>query len=369
MKVFLLYPYFFTADGSQKKIGGVETYIESLVEVILNLGLTPVVCQFSNVSFKKKYLNYTIHGYKVNSIKSLYKKIENDVNKTKDLILFVSDLWSIKLTDVRTLSIQHGIYWDIPRSKGPFILYYIQRIKQVLTALINFNKTKYSVCVDYNFYNWYKTFNVRARCKRHWVIPNFADHIISLSELNNKFKSQTSTINIIFARRFYEFRGVVIFTEAMKRIMEEYPNVNVTFAGEGPYENYIKENFENYGGRFHMIKYSPKESFEVHKMFDIAVVPTTGSEGTSLSLLEAMGAGCVPVCTPVGGLSNIIIDEYNGYISMPNAEDLYLTIKKAILNIKDIKIAENAVETVRVSFSKIKWLRAWTDVLKYVINR
>lgn len=368
MKVFLLYPYFFTPDGSRKKIGGVETYIESLVVVIAEMGLEPIICQFSDEPFERKYLNYSVLGYKVKSIKQLYKKIENDVNKSKDLILFVSDLWATRLKGVKTLSIQHGIYWDIPRSKGPYILYYIQRIKQVLSALIDFNKTEYSVCVDYNFYNWYKTFNVKAKCKRYWVIPNFADQIISLSELKGKIDSRASSINIIFARRFYEFRGVVLFTEAMKIIMDEFLNVNVTFAGEGPYENYIKENFKNYGERFQIIRYLPEETFDIHKKFDIAVVPTTGSEGTSLSLLEAMGAGCIPVSTPVGGLSNIIIDEYNGYISMPNTEDLYFTIKKAILNINDIKIVENAVETVRMSFSKNKWSRRWQDVLKCVVN-
>ncbi len=368
MKVFLLYPYFFTPDGKQKKIGGVETYIESLADVILNLGLTPVICQFSEVPFEKEYLNYSISGYKVSSIKSLYKKIECNINKAEDLILFVSDLSAVKLKGVKTLSIQHGIYWDIPRTKGPYILYYLQRIKQVFTALIDFNKTKYSVCVDYNFYNWYKTFNVKAGGKRYWVIPNFANQYISDVDLQKKISSRSTTLNIIFARRFYKFRGSQIFTEAMIKIMDENPNINVTFAGEGPEEHYIKKSFERFKDRFSMIKYLPSESFEIHKKFDIAVVPTTGSEGTSLSLLEAMGAGCIVVTTPVGGLSNIVLDEYNGYISMTTSEDLYQTINKAIHNIGNKQLVINAVECVKHSFSKEKWSKAWEDVFRNIIS-
>lgn len=369
MKVFLLYPYFFTPDGKNKKIGGVETYIESLAEVICNLGLTPVICQFSEEPFEREYLNYRICGYKVKSIKSLFKSIEHLVDKSKDLILFVSDLWAVKLKDVKTLSIQHGIYWDVPRTKGPYVLYYIQRIKQVLTALHDFNKTMYSICVDYNFYNWYKTFNVKANCKKHWIIPNFANQYISDVELKQKILSRTSRVNIIFARRFYEFRGVRIFAEAMTKIMSENPHVYVTFAGEGPEEQYIKKTFDKFKERFNLIKYLPHESFEIHKNYDIAVVPTTGSEGTSLSLLEAMGAGCIVISTPVGGLSNIILDEYNGYMSMPTSEDLYKTIKKAINNLDNPQVIINAVSSVKQSFSKEKWASSWENIFKIIMEK
>ena len=368
MKVYLLYPYFFTSDGNQKKIGGVETYIESLVEVIFNIGLEPIICQFSTKEFEISYLGYKVCGYNVNTIKKLYKKIESNVNKQEDLILFVSDLWSIKLNDVKTLSIQHGVYWDIPRSKGPFLLYYCQRIMQILTALIDFHKTKYSVCVDYNFYNWYKTLNVKTNSKKYWIIPNFAAQYIGDVDLKSKISNRSSKLNIIFARRFYEFRGVNIFSEAMLKILDEYPNVSVTFAGEGPSEKKIKDTFSCYGDRFSIIKYLPSDSFDIHKKFDIAVVPTLGSEGTSLSLLEAMGAGCVVISTPVGGLSNIIIDAYNGYMTMPTSSDLYLSIKRAIDNIDNNTIIINAVNTIKYSFSKEKWMSLWENVLRDVMN-
>lgn len=369
MKVFLLYPYFFTPDGKNKKVGGVETYIEALIEVISNIGLTPIICQFSEIPFEREYLNCKVYGYKVNSIKALYNEIRSSISKKEDLVLFASDLWAIKLNGVKTLSIQHGIYWDIPRTKGPYILYYLQRIKQVLTALSDFRKTKYSVCVDYNFYNWYKTFNVKARDKQYWIIPNFANQYINEIDLNKKILSRTSNkVNIIFARRFYEFRGVRIFAEAMVKIMNENPHVNVTFAGEGPEEQYIKETFNCYNERFALIKYLPQESFDIHRKFDIAVVPTTGSEGTSLSLLEAMGAGCIVISTPVGGLSNIVIDEYNGYISMPTSEDLYRTIRKVIENINNSQIVINAVNCVKQSFSKAKWFKAWEVVFRSIMD-
>ena len=81
-----------------------------------------------------------------------------------------------------------------------------------------------------------------------------------------------------------------------------------------------------------------------------------------------MGAGCVVVSTPIGGLSNIVLDEYNGYISMPTSEDLYRTINKAIGNLNDKNIVMNAVNCVKQSFSKEKWSKAWENIFRIVMS-
>ena len=38
-------------------------------------------------------------------------------------------------------------------------------------------------------------------------------------------------------------------------------------------------------------------------------------EGLPISLLEAISTGCVPICTPVGGIPDIIQDGKTGYLS------------------------------------------------------
>ncbi|WP_420491566.1 glycosyltransferase [Neobacillus drentensis] len=52
-----------------------------------------------------------------------------------------------------------------------------------------------------------------------------------------------------------------------------------------------------------------------------------GSEGTSLSLLEAMAAKCAEIATNVGGMTNIILDNYNGLIINPDESELYLALE------------------------------------------
>ena len=54
-------------------------------------------------------------------------------------------------------------------------------------------------------------------------------------------------------------------------------------------------------------------------------------EGLPISLLEALSCGVIPICTPAGGIPDIIIDEQKGFLSPDFTEDnFYKAIKKAI---------------------------------------
>ena len=50
-----------------------------------------------------------------------------------------------------------------------------------------------------------------------------------------------------------------------------------------------------------------------------------------ISLLEALAVGAVPVCTPVGGIPNAVIDGENGFLSTDNTEAAYYEAMKRFL--------------------------------------
>ena len=54
-------------------------------------------------------------------------------------------------------------------------------------------------------------------------------------------------------------------------------------------------------------------------------------EGAPISLLEALSAGVVPVCTPVGGLKNVITKDI-GFLSAEVSEEAYTNALKAYLH-------------------------------------
>ena len=119
----------------------------------------------------------------------------------------------------------------------------------------------------------------------------------------------------------------------------------------------------------HFIRFASNESLQIHQDKDIAIIPTIGSEGTSLSLLEAMASGCAVVCTNVGGMTNIVLDHYNGLMINPDEESLYQAIKLLIEDpILKTSLQKHAYETAKASFSLEMWKERWRHILKKVKN-
>lgn len=55
-------------------------------------------------------------------------------------------------------------------------------------------------------------------------------------------------------------------------------------------------------------------------------------EGLPISLLEALGTGCIPVCTPVGGIIDIVENRINGILATDISEDAYYLALKEFLS-------------------------------------
>jgi len=112
-------------------------------------------------------------------------------------------------------------------------------------------------------------------------------------------------------------------------------------------------------------KYSHDQIVDIHLKHHIATVPSIASEGTSLSVAEAMACGCAVVATAIGGITNMIIDGYNGRLCMPTATELEKCIEELILDEDQrSRVAGNAYETAKNAFSLEKWETAWINVIQ-----
>jgi glycosyltransferase involved in cell wall biosynthesis len=171
---------------------------------------------------------------------------------------------------------------------------------------------------------------------------------------------------ILFARRFESYRGVELQIAAARRLAAEFPACEWLFAGSGPLLAQVEDACRTIPNA-KLLRADPKEMQRLHDEVDIAVIPSVYSEGTSFSCIEAMCAGCVPVVTDVGGLTNLVLPDFNGCIIRPTEVDLSGALRSLVKNVEfRRRVAANAFATASGAFSREAWLRRWADVLAEV---
>jgi glycosyltransferase involved in cell wall biosynthesis len=103
---------------------------------------------------------------------------------------------------------------------------------------------------------------------------------------------------------------------------------------------------------------------EIYQASDIAVVPTKAAEGLSLSLLEAMACGLPIITTPVGGLGDAVIPNYNGLIYDPNHDNLSDFVEELASNPSLCrKFGDRNRQIACESFDISIWHRKWREVI------
>lgn len=369
-KVHVICLRYYDEKKDEITIGGIQTYITSLLSVFEEIGLKPIIYQPGDCDFVVNKNNFTVISVKVPKKSSLglikrrlYKKCISTIDVSQDILLFATERLALKNNKIRSIAIQHGISWDIETS------YCVSRFSNIKRILLNAVKAisltreascvNTLVCVDYNYINWYRT-QIEHREMMYKVIPNFS----KIPTENNANKQCSENINIIFARRLQPHRGTRCFANVGKKILESYKNVNIIFAGDGPDSDYLTDFFKGYSNVY-FTTYRSEDSLKIHLDKQIAVVPTMGSEGTSLSLIEAMAAKCAVVCTDVGGLTNIVINNHNGILCRPLEDDIYASLVSLIENENlRIRLSYNAYTTVVDSFGFDRWKNEWIEVLK-----
>lgn len=377
MKVIFIYNQFLDKYGKEREIGGIETYLWNLSKICIELGVEAILVQGADKAFCKSYEHMVIYGVDTNHLTLrdsrllLFRKASTIFDQSNDILIFGADHCSVPINNNRIISIQHGIHWDIPLDMlsnrkickvYPGKLY----VKFLILkgAINNFNNCYNRVCVDYNFLNWYRALSVIQPAGRIWIVPNFAT--IDPKGIEFKMSENNNMVRIIFARRFVEERGTKLMAKVALRLLAKYKNVYFSFAGSGPDEKCLSDCFRNIP-RVSFIRYLPDEVQNVLRDHDIAVIPSLGSEGTSLSVAEAMGAGLAVVASAVGGITNMVLDGFNGLLAMPTEEQFFTKLEELILD-KELRdfLGRNAYESVKAAFSSTRWTNSWKNILSIV---
>ncbi len=170
----------------------------------------------------------------------------------------------------------------------------------------------------------YRAFD--ARIKVH-LVPNAIDP----AGLADQMRSHNTAgpLRLVYVGRLARTKGLFEVIEALTELKRAGRAFELSIAGEGPDRGELISASERAGLGDHVQFLGSVSGAEKRRLWlesDVFVFPTYG-EGLPYSLLEAMGAGCVPITTPVGAIPDVMRDGEHGLlVPVRNARALAIAV-------------------------------------------
>jgi len=191
------------------------------------------------------------------------------------------------------------------------------------------------------------------------VIHNGID-LSKFQELNNmeqyysEFGLNKREIVIGSVGSLFKTKGHEFLIKALPGVLVKYPEAKLFIVGKGPERNNLESISRELGVKEHVIFTGfRKDVPHIIKLFDVMVVPSVWEEPFGLVNIEAMYAGIPLIATNVGGIPEIVKNDYSGILVEPeNEEEIKGAIFKIIGN-KEYRrrIKENAKNEVLLRFN------------------
>jgi glycosyltransferase involved in cell wall biosynthesis len=148
-------------------------------------------------------------------------------------------------------------------------------------------------------------------------------------------------------------KGVFLLLSAFSKLYEKHKNIKLILVGAGEAIIELKEQIKQYNllDIVELLGFYEGNIDNVLNKIDIFVFPSLW-EGLPYSIIEACRAGCAIVATEVGGISEVIENNYNGIIVSPNSELELCNAISYLINNKFIagKLALSARKTYEEKF-------------------
>lgn len=176
----------------------------------------------------------------------------------------------------------------------------------------------------YKIYNF--NYDVQIDNGRSPVIPT-KDFDSVKKEINTYKLSKEDKVFVHIARYAPQKNQKMLF-DSFGRLINDGFNIQLIVIGAGYDNENISRLFEQ-NSRVHIL--GEKTNVGDYLLNADFFVLTSLYEGLPLTLLEAMSVGCIPICTPVGGIVDVIENYITGYLSKSvKADDFYFLIKEIL---------------------------------------
>lgn len=160
-----------------------------------------------------------------------------------------------------------------------------------------------------------------------------ADLALSASVVDEfkKYRRTVKTRVLVCLARMYPVKRHTLLAKVTARLYAEGYDFTVLAIGSTSQIDIVEEVKALKSDNFYILG-ERKNPLEYLKAAD-AYALCSSYEGLPISLIEALGVGAVPVCTPVGGIVNLVHDGENGILAEGLSEDDYYKALKRFLEL------------------------------------
>ncbi|MBB1274380.1 glycosyltransferase [Psychromonas sp. SR45-3] len=198
------------------------------------------------------------------------------------------------------------------------------------------------------------------------IVPGGFDDEVFKPNLEEKKK-----YDLILIGRLSDVKRVDRFLHAIKQSKNELPELNAVIVGDGPDKKDLEKLAEQLGLRDDVDFVGWQDDVNVWLQKSKCFVLTSDSEGLSQALIQAMMSGLPAITSDVGDLSNLIKNDYNGYlVSELNPEHFSTMFIQLFKNESLLDMfSKNALESTR-RFSIVQVKEYWQIIFNdFLTNR
>ncbi|MGC7871548.1 glycosyltransferase family 4 protein [Desulfosporosinus sp. SYSU MS00001] len=367
-KAALLTTNFFHPKGERIIMGGAERYQVDFCRLLREMGFNVEVWQMGD-NWTKEFDGIKIHGLSANKTEyhtfpELNMAFYENAMSFDYTLYFILSL-AYPLVREKSIGLSHGVYWDWPgfdttTGKQESKQEWLRRMEISLAG------PQKLVSVDTNTINYFNA-TLPSFCNKWEYIPNYVD-IDLFCPLEEDLTNDK--IRILFPRRMVPVRGINETMRAAEILTKKYPSIEFHFCGRG-HDDTLEMLMSQWAEKQERCYYywKPFEMMpKIYQMADIVLIPSRSTEGTSLAALESMACGKPVIAGMAGGLSDIVIDGYNGYLIKPSVQNLVSSIEELVKDPNKRRRMGERGREIAASFNKKRWDERWANVITEVFR-
>ena len=173
-------------------------------------------------------------------------------------------------------------------------------------------------------------------------------------EMRRKLGIPQNSIVVLTVRRLVYKNGIDTLIESANIAVKKNPKIVFLVVGKGPDLNNVQKRIQQLGieNNFRLTGFVRDEELPFYyNAADFFVLPSKSGEGLPLVALEAMACGLPVIATNVGGISEILMEDY-GKLVPSNQPEL---LAKAILEFSNADLSSRKLELRAVMEEKYSW--------------